>query len=247
MIDDGPGAGVAKRCTCHETGYPDRLLEAAGIPPRYRACSLDNFTYEHSDAEIRRRLLSARTLCARFIDEFFELEGGMRDSGLLFLGPPGTGKTHLAAAVLSELIRRYRVRGRFIDCTTLVQEIQATFDADAPATKSDLLRPVVEAEVLVLDELGAQKPTPWVVDLLYYVLNTRYTQRLPTLFTANYHLDPPQVETNLDATPDTWSPERLSSRLPGMLVSRLYEMARPIELWGASDFRRTIKVHGRQT
>lgn len=242
MVDEGPGAGVAKRCTCHEAGYPDRLLEIAGIPPRYRACSLDNFSHEHSDAELRRRLLSARTLCARFIDEFFELEGGVRDSGLLFIGPPGTGKTHLAAAVLGELIRRYRVRGRFIDCTTLVQEIQATFDSDAPMTKSDLLRPVVEAEVLVLDELGAQKPTPWVVDLLYYVLNTRYTQRLPTLFTTNYRLDPPPGEASLDAAPSAWAPERLSSRLPAMLVSRLYEMARPIEL-DVVDYRRTYKMY----
>jgi DNA replication protein DnaC len=100
----------------------------------------------------------------------------------------------------------------------------------------------MEAELLVLDELGAQKPTAWVSDTLYLVMNGRYTRRLPTIFTSNYRLsDVADNVTSLDKMPAGSPREALSSRIPALLVSRLYEMARPIEI-EAGDFRRDIKM-----
>ena len=95
--------------------------------------------------------------------------------------------------MLRELIDGYGVHGRFIDFTTLIHQIQSTFDPDSPESKRQVLDPVIKADVLVLDELGAQKPTAWVRDILYLVINTRYTERRPTLFTTNYRLDSPRV------------------------------------------------------
>ena len=176
---------------------------------------------------------------ARWVDEFLALDGGSREGGLLFIGPPGVGKTHLAAAALAEVIRRYRVRGRFVDFTSLIYQIQSTFDAGSPETKQGVLEPVLSAEVLVLDELGAQKPSPWVSEVLYLVLNGRYTARKPTLFTTNYFLEGSAGAHSLDRGAGG---DLLSTRIPSMLVSRLWEMARPVLMQG-DDFRRVVKSH----
>ncbi len=108
----------------------------------------------------------------------------------------------------------------------------STFDPSSPESKHDVLDPVIDAELLVLDEPGAQKPTPFVTDTLYLILNQRYTARKPTLFTSNFRLERGR-DSNL--TRD----DLLESRLTPALVSRLYEMAVPVAL-EVADFRREI-------
>jgi DNA replication protein DnaC len=249
VLVPGPGAGGARRCGCLTVDPGPRLRHEAGIPGRYQGCTFENFMVHHlkgaQSAQLARALAAAR----QWVEGFLDL-GGFTESGLLFVGPPGVGKTHLAAAALAEVIRRYRVRGRFVDFTTLLYQIQSTFDAGSNETKQSVLEPVVGAEVLVLDELGAQKPSPWVSEMLYLILNGRYTRRLPTLFTSNYYLEPagaPAEVASLDRGAGPPAPERgadlLDSRIPRMLVSRLWEMARPVVIAGVDDFRRKVKSH----
>ena len=251
IVESDGGAGKARTCDCQRHERKGRLVVAAGIPARYRHCKLASFQVSSGAREERAQLLAAKTTAQRYVDEFLQPGGRFREAGLLFIGPPGVGKTHLAVAVLGAAIERYGVHARFAEFTSLIHQIQSTFDPGSPESKRQILDPLIDAELLVLDELGAQQPTPWVRDILYLIINNRYTRRLPTLFTTNYRLAAPPVKPNgstLDRGRDV-EPQRdesalLSGRLSPMLVSRLYEMAQPVTLTGVEDFRREHAVHG---
>lgn len=265
VVSDGR-AGTARPCSCRERDVVPRLIQAAGIPASYRHCRLSNFHISSEKSRQDPQLEAARKAAQSYVERFVQEGGGFSQSGLLFVGPPGTGKTHLAVAVLVELIERFRVRGLFIEFTPLIHQIQSTFDLGSPESKRQILDPLTGAELLVLDELGAQQPTPWVKEILYLIINSRYTRRLPTIFTTNYRLDegtakkkapmrvagrttmlpPSSLDRGADAEPQALREDSipLSSRLPAMLVSRLYEMAQPVVLDAVEDFRREHKVHG---
>lgn len=236
IVADG-GAGTAIRCDCAKRERTAIYLDRAGIPDRYRRCRLSNFKTSNADPNISRLLLEARKTSELYVDHFFDpKDQRFRSSGLIFVGPPGIGKTHLAAAVLSEAIERYQVRGRFVDFTVLLHQIQSTFDAGNQDTKHSILAPVIEAELLVLDELGAQKPTEWVMNTLYLIMNSRYTERRPTIFTTNYHLDPSRSQGKDRRY------EALDTRISPQLVSRLFEMGQPVVL-GDFDYRREVMMY----
>lgn len=255
-VEADPGVGAARRCSCQRSQRSGRLLAAAGIPKHYHSCRLSRFKASDPNPDRKAQLMKALQVCGRYIEQFktfLQDDGGYRGTGLLFIGPPGGGKTHLAVAVLIELIERLGVRGRFVELTALVKHIQSTFEPGTAATRTEILDPLLDAQVLVLDELGAQKLTPFVQDLLYLLINHRYTRRLPTLFTTNFRLKPgqsaPQTARKLDRGPDPkeqadrFAEERyglLSARLPPMLISRLYEMAMPVVLDKVSDYRQDI-------
>ncbi|MEM7582217.1 MAG: ATP-binding protein [Acidobacteriota bacterium] len=248
VVADG-GAGSATRCDCQKRERGREFLAQSGLPERYRGCRLATFKTNHSaNPRVRDLLTRAHEISQRYVDRFFDPKRRrFREAGLIYIGPPGVGKTHLAAAVLSEIVERYKVRGKFVDFTSLLHQIQSTFDEKSSDSKASILSPVMNAELLVLDELGAQKPTEWVRNTLYLIMNTRYTQRLPTIFTTNYRLDSPNQQAAKGGDrvrrPDH---QLLTTRLSEQLVSRLYEMAQPVNLTINSadwDYRREVKMY----
>ena len=206
-------------CGCQGDLRRQQRLATAHIPKRYEHCSLDTFR------EKSTVLRNAKRRVQEFVDLWPNTPEG---KGLLLMGGCGVGKTHLAVAALLEIVRRGAPgKVHFSNFQDLIQEIQASFDDDRSSTKSEILRPVLEADLLVLDELGSQKPTQFVQDILYYIINTRYNEELTTIFTTNYYDRPsdPKEET-------------LEQRIGTRLRSRLAEMADRIEFTGASDHRR---------
>ncbi len=231
-IVDVPG-NTARRCRCHAEQVRERRRGALGIPPKYEGCRLSNFRLA---GDVNDQLSAARRASELYVEDFIELDGSLCETGLIFLGPSGRGKTHLAVAVLIELSKQYGVRGRFVDFTSLVAEIQATFHVDSSLSQDDLLRPLQKADVLVVDELGARRPTPFVADLLYLLVNGRYMARRPTLFTTNYYLDPEDPD-------DARVGSSLEGRVPRSLISRLHQMARPIRIDQPGDYRQDLQAY----
>lgn len=208
-------------CGCQGDLRKQQRLASANIPKRYLHCSLANFYMRDNGA-----LLAAH----RRVQEFVDTWNGGGSPGLLLMGGCGSGKTHLAVAVILEIINSGKPgRLLFSNFMDLVQEIHASFDSDQVPSKSELLRPLLEVDLLVLDELGAQKPTMFVQDTLYYIINTRYNQELTTIFTTNYFDRPTDPKD-----------ETLESRVGARLRSRLSEMTEPIELRKVDDFRRVV-------
>jgi len=195
------------------------LLGEAKIPKRYEACELESY-----DANDEPSLKSAKRDAMKFLEKY-----PLVDVGLLLVGPFGVGKTHLAVALLKRVITEKGDRGLFYDFRDLLREIQSSWDPVSQTSELDILRPVLEADVLVLDELGANKPTDWVKDTMSHIINCRYNDRKLTIFTSNY-LDNPARQGE----------ESLTDRIGVRLRSRLYEMCKVIEIQG-EDFRRIVK------
>ena len=175
------GMQFAEDCVCRLERRVTRLLERAQIPRRYEHCTLDSFETKFSGAH--RSLETARLRARGFVDGFpLETEG----RGLLHHRPHRHRQDphrhrHPAGAGL-----RARRPGLFCDYRDLLKKVQNTYNPQVAATELDILRPVFEAEVLVLDELGAAKPTDWVWDTVAHILNTRYNDRRTTIITTNY-------------------------------------------------------------
>lgn len=209
-----PGKG-ARRCPCRAQDHRHRLFEAARIPSRYRECSLSNFMPANNGSQLR-----AFAFAHRLVSEYPVVE-----QGLLFAGPCGVGKTHLAVAVLHGLIEK-GVQCLFHECGALLKEIQETYDPASQASESKLLSAVCGAEVLLLDELGAVKPTDWARDTMTQIIGRRYNDKKITIFTTNY----PDESSGKPS-------ETLEDRIGARMRSRLYEMCRTVRVEG-DDYRR---------
>jgi DNA replication protein DnaC len=179
-VVNAEGLWVSRACECQEIEREERRLAAAHIPERYRDCTLDTFDpkFRGADPSLGRALMVAR----KFVEAFPVDTAG---KGLLITGSIGVGKTHLAVGVLRRLVRECGVRGIFCDYRELLKSIQNSYNPQVQTTELELLQPIFAAEVLVLDDLGAQKPNEWVWDTVALILNTRYNDKQTTIITTN--------------------------------------------------------------
>ena len=224
----GEQQGVRRvaRCDCRVEGEQERLLAAAHVPPRYKHCDFGSFQVNiHEQADFNRSLQVARFEAERFAQEYHHVEA---DFGLLLMGPCGVGKTHLAVALLRALIEK-GVVCLFCDFRELLKSIQNSYNPVSQTTEMQVLAPVLETEVLLLDDLGASKLSDWVLDTVAHILNSRYNDKRVTLITTNY------PDARATRTEDT-----LADRIGERMRSRLYEMCRVVRI-EAEDFRRRVK------
>ena len=169
------------RCDCWRQQVGQHRLADANIPKRYVHCTLANFTVYNESLE--RALECARRVPERFAEARTREQQGR---GIFLEGPPGVGKTHLAVAVLKQVIVTFGARGLFYDTRDLLRVIRSTYDPSIRTTELEVLRPVMTADLLVLDDLGAEKTSEWVEETMNLIVNTRYNERRLTIFTSNY-------------------------------------------------------------
>jgi DNA replication protein DnaC len=225
------------RCDCRTQARGEALLASARIPKRYEHCELSNFSLDSA----RESLTAAHMAARRFVEEY-----PLEDTGLLIVGSIGVGKTHLTVGMIKDLTLRKGISCLFYDYRDLLKQIQNSYNDSVKTTELDILRPVFETEVLVLDELGAVKPTEWVWDTVSLILNTRYNDNRTTIITTNLPNLPSRgarghsSARNNEAAAYAASRETLGDRIGDRMRSRLHEMCRIIQMDG-EDFRQTVK------
>jgi DNA replication protein DnaC len=209
-----PGRG-ARQCECRQQQQYERFLAKANLPERYRHCTLRDYKVGNKFAlsRIRQKMIE-------FVNHY-----PMVERGFLLTGTVGVGKTHLAVATLKGVMQK-GATGLFYEIGALLKEIQSSYNPVSASCEYTILQPVLDAEVLVLDELGAARPTLWVQEALLHIINTRYNQKRITFFTTNY----PDERTREGE-------ETLQDRIGARLRSRLFEMCETVVIEG-EDYRR---------
>lgn len=182
----------------------EKLMGASGLGERFKRRRFDTF-------QPSPETIAAYNACQNFCNKFHPHRQGIR-----MMGSYGCGKTHLAAAVLNQMISQ-GISGMFVVVPDLLAKIRQSFD-----THDESAKQVIEAArnvgVLILDDLGAEKPSDWVREQLYLLINARYEAELPVIITTNC---------------DT---KELVSKLQQRIVSRIIETTDPVMI-KAADYR----------
>ena len=247
---DGAAGSVAVACDCGMQERAARVMERARIPKKYQDCDFESFVTDLADAgawtaEHASSMKKAKLDVQGFVRDY----PGVDDRGLLLMGIPGVGKTHLAIAALQELVRRGH-SGYFCEYGSLLREVQASYRPESEATEIRILEPVLNTEILVIDDLGVIKPSDWVRDIVGYILNKRYvdgsrdlSNRRCTIITTNYFDEPEAKQEPVrdpSGRPVVVRRESLGDRIGERTRSRLYEICRTVHII-APDFRRYYK------
>ena len=219
------------RCDCQLQARTGTLLAAAHIPRRYEHCELTTFEIDG----LYRSLAPARMAASKFVEGY-----PVDKTGLLLIGTIGVGKTHLAVGIVKELIRSKGIACLFYDYRELLKQIQNSYNDSVKTTELDVLRPVFETEILVLDELGAVKPTEWIWDTVSLILSTRYNDKLTTIITTNFLDGPSAKAEGVEGPKRSNRDDTLGDRIGDRMRSRLHEMCRVVTIEG-TDFRQKVK------
>ena len=222
----------AEKCECTNAGREQRVEDRANIPPLYRNASVDNFVLPADNPVSRTQLASVVLNVRAYVREY----PNVPKPGLLFIGAPGTGKTHLAVGALRSLIAR-GFEGVFYDFQALLNHIRSGYDAASGTMDREAYRAALESEILVLDDLGAHRVTDWVEDTVTSIVTQRCNNRRATIVTTN--LRDPEVgdQRGSGLQDDIHSKYFLEERIGMRARSRLFEMCKLIKMPDVEDYR----------
>jgi len=145
-----------------------KLLEESKINKRFMEATFEGFNAVES---VQKEALNKAKKYVKNIKD--HIQGG---TNLIFAGYDcvGTGKTHLVSAIAKELMIKKGIPCKYINVLSLIAELKETFD----------ITQYIDVEVLIIDDLGKEKGTPWVCEQLYSIINSRYEQMKPIIITT---------------------------------------------------------------
>lgn len=145
-----------------------------------------------------------------------------QEEGLIIIGNPGTGKTHLAAAIANYCITHHETKLKFGNFVDILDSIRKTFHEQTESEQRDeIIQKLQQMPLLIIDDLGKEKTSEWTREILYRIVNYRYAECKPLIITTNL------------------TPEQLAKSTDPATVSRIIEMCKGVQMTGRS-FRNGI-------
>jgi len=223
----------AVRCECIAVERAERALSLAAIPPLYSGASFDNFLLPRDNPIAYQELTQVYFAVRAYARDFPHT----KQPGLLLMGDPGTGKTHLATAAFRAVLAK-GFEGVFFDYQNLLDRIRAGYDENSNSSDKEAYRDTMDAEVLLLDDLGAHRVTDWVEDTVTSIMTYRCNHRKPLIATTNL-IDADAGYTTYEKTGSGKVDHRttLTERIGARARSRVFEMCRVIRMPLIDDYR----------
>lgn len=184
------------------------IIDNSNLSKRFLQRTFENF-------QVSKENKKAFEMSKRYVNSFEERAD--KGEGIAFVGSYGTGKTHLAGAILQEVLKQGKT-GIFVTVPDLIQNIMTSWDK---GTERELINTIINCDLLVLDDIGAEVPKDWKQEKMYIIINKRYENMKPVLLTSNCSI------------------EELETSLGGRITSRLAEMTHTVTITG-DDFRKRI-------
>lgn len=165
-----------RSCRCQWEKFARARLRRARIPSKYKGFTLDSFVpYDEQ----------SRALYAWVREKYLVQFGPDRNDGLVLWGLPGRGKSHIAVAILQELVLNHNQTGLFMEWGDLLNGIRRSYSSEDDNFEHEFLDALTEVDVLLIDDMGAQrKVTQWAYDQAFHLVSTRARNNKTLIITS---------------------------------------------------------------